>query len=348
MTEPALIGQLAVRQDTGRQRVTLARPYDIILVGISWEQRCCSALDATKSLSGSLLALRFHSKDAAKEAGKDACEARFASLGLEITRLDLAASTCFAENADRIEKEIRTRVAKKGEPLTMLLDLTCLPKAYILFVVGLCFSLGLCSRIDCLYSEGEYALGAELEEVTPTSGSTNGRAIISEGEWTSLQIPYLEAESSIPRSRDLLVTLGGELGLSLPFLERYEPRRLGVVFIAESLAQTPDQLIPSERAALLDLLCVPNAIRQDFPIADLTGLSKYAVNFVRATEEDAVTGIAIGSKPHALALGLAALAEKRLEIVCRIPAQYKLLDVPPSGRFSLYEIVDRFEPSAYF
>ena len=60
-----------------------------------------------------------------------------------------------------------------------------------------------------------------------------------------------------------------------------------------------------------------------------------------------VTGIALGSKPHALALGLAALSEDNMEVVCRIPKAYKPLDVQPTGELAFYEIEDRFEPAAY-
>ena len=36
-----------------------------------------------------------------------------------------------------------------------------------------------------------------------------------------------------------------------------------------------------------------------------------------------------------------------MEIVCRVPKRYTMLDVPASTTVMLYEIEDRFEPYAY-
>ncbi len=50
---------------------------------------------------------------------------------------------------------------------------------------------------------------------------------LSEDECHSRQIPYLEASKYIANDADLLVTLGGEVGLSLPIIERLTPGGLG-------------------------------------------------------------------------------------------------------------------------
>src|SRR3546814_1422946 len=52
--------------------------------------------------------------------------------------------------------------------------------------------------------------------------------------YTTLFRSYLEASEYIANDADLLVTLGGELGLSVPFIERFEPRRLGLICIEET------------------------------------------------------------------------------------------------------------------
>ena len=57
--------------------------------------------------------------------------------------------------------------------------------------------------------------------------------------------------------------------------------------------------------------------------------------------------MAIGSKPHALLLGVAALADPRTEVVCRTPASYRPVDVAAIGHVMLDEIEDRFDPVSY-
>jgi hypothetical protein len=57
--------------------------------------------------------------------------------------------------------------------------------------------------------------------------------------------------------------------------------------------------------------------------------------------------MAIGSKPHAIGMALAALSNPRVEVVCRTPASYRGVDVQPSAGPMLYEIEDRFDPASY-
>lgn len=258
--------------------------------------------------------------------------------------LNLDISTEFAKNACRIESFIQDVSVKAGRPLKVFLDITCVPKSYLLFLLGLGFSCNYFSRLDCVYSEGAYAL---VDLSGEPAGGEKARGLISEGEWESLQVPYLGAERAIPSARDLFVTMGGEIGLSLPFIEKYEPTKLGLVLIKESLTQTPEKLLPSERAALNELLAEPNVLRKDVGLCDVIALTREAIAFCAESQVDAVSGIALGAKPHALALGIAALSQENLEIVCRIPKRYRPLDVASTGDLAFYQIEDRFEPGAY-
>ncbi len=141
--------------------------------------------------------------------------------------------------------------------------------------------------------------------------------------------------------------MGGEIGLSLPFIEKYEPAKIGLILINESLVQTPEKLIASEEAALRELLSEPNVDRKNVGLCDVLMLVREAVRFCKDSKADAVSAIALGAKPHALALGIAALSQENLEVVCRIPRRYRPLNVAPTGELAFYEIEDRFEPVAY-
>ncbi|RXH35559.1 hypothetical protein XH94_25680 [Bradyrhizobium zhanjiangense] len=199
--------------------------------------------------------------------------------------------------------------------------------------------------MDCLYAEGKYPLSKQHEASASLANSTG--SITSEGVWESLPIPFFESESTIPNHRDVLVTLGGEVGLTLPFIEKYEPRRLGLVMISESEVQTPDKLPKSEQYALSELQGEPNVERVNLPLSDVIGTVKYSIDFCRRSSADTITGLAIGSKTHALALGIAALSQPRMEVICRIPTRYTTLDVEANGSVVGFEIEDRFEPNAY-
>jgi hypothetical protein len=313
------------------------------LAALSWERRATTGLTATVGLTGRLILLKFASTSPEIEAAKEAALLQFRKI-YSAELLDLDISTEFAKNANRIESFIQDVSVKAGRPLKVFLDITCVPKSYLLFLLGLGFSRNYVSRLDCVYSEGAYALADLSGE---PAGGEKARGIISEGEWESLQVPYLGAERAIPGARDLFVTMGGEIGLSLPFIEKYEPTKLGLVLIKESLVQTPEKLLPSERAALNELLSEPNVLRKDVGLCDVVTLTRETISFCAESRVDAVSGIALGAKPHALALGIAALSQENLEIVCRIPKRYRPLDVAPTGDLAFYQIEDRFEPGAY-
>ena len=337
-------GMLSVGQATKLSQVDLKRKYDLVLGGLSWERRTTSAFCATKQLDAEIKLLKFSSRDADTDKRKNE-NLELLKKTFKCDVVDLSRSVAFSENVEKIERFIEDQYVATSRPLSVLLDITCVPKSYILFLLGLGFSKDFFTRLDCLYAEGAYSLDS-LQQDDPAFGST-GRAIMSDGAWESVQIPYLESAATIPADRDLLVAMGGEVGLSLPFIEKYEPSRLGLVLISESLVQTPDQLPDSERQALAELLAEPNVTRFDVPLCDVAGLADRAIQFCKNSKAESVSGVAIGSKTHALALGIAALSEDNMEVICRVPRAYKPLDVAATGQISFYEIEDRFDPSAY-
>lgn len=114
----------------------------------------------------------------------------------------------------------------------------------------------------------------------------------------------------------MLVTIGGEVGLTVPFIEKYEPSRLQIVGIEHSFG---------EQEQLNELLKEPNVSQIKFDVCDALGVAGYAADFSRSSQEDIVTALAVGSKPHALGLGIAALGSKNMEIVCRVPKRYTMI-----------------------
>lgn len=342
MTERCIAGTLTVTQRVRLNKIALNREYDMAFASVSWEQRSTSAFAATTPLPKTATLMRFASGDAVIDRRKDATQEALSRLFTTVGILKLEPSIHFRANAALIETHFRDEFLRLGRPLKILLDITCMPKSYLLFLIGMGFTHDYVCRLDCVYAEGAYNLQASTTD--PMSGEIG---LISEGEWDALQIPYLGAESVIPTRRDLIVSMGGEIGLSIPFIERYEPRRLGLVLIAESLAQTPDKLPPTEAAALMHILTEGNIERLDVHLADVVGLIGDTLRFCRNTSSETVSGIVLGSKPHALALGVAALTSDNLELICRVPKRYRPLDVPPAGPLAFYEVEDRFEPSTY-
>lgn len=345
MVEELAIGDFVFRQRNLKAGETLARKYDLVIAGLSWETRGPSALARVSGLSTKLTLLKFRSRSEETETAKLAQLEQFRSMLSEVTIKDLDPSTEAEKNFAAIKAWLQDTYAASNRPLSILVDITCVPKTYVLYLIGLAFSDELVARIDCLYTPGKYDLAADAPSAPLALAGP--RAILSEGEWHSRQIPYLEASEYIANDADLLVSLGGELGLSLPFIERFEPRRLGLICIEETSPSRGLPMLESEKMAFEELLREPNAMQEDIKLCDAVGVARHALDFMNTSAARGATMMAIGSKPHAIGLALAALSDPRVEVVCRTPASYRAIDVHASGDPIIYEIEDRFDPRSY-
>ena len=223
--------------------------------------------------------------------------------------------------------------------------MSCLPKAYLLFLLGAFFKTDIAMEVDFLYSPGVYDLVADGSG--GGIGSPGPRGLLSLGEWKSQQLPFFTGQSVFASEQDLIVTVGGELGMMVPFLERSEPRNIFLLFITESAPRPDRPMHKLEKLAYDDLMMEPNVNTREVDLVDAIGVAKYALSAAEQSSSVSLVGVAIGSKSHALGLGIAALVRDELEIICRIPAGYVPLNVTPRGDCLLYRVADRFEPLRY-
>jgi hypothetical protein len=120
------------------------------------------------------------------------------------------------------------------------------------------------------------------------------------------------------------------------------------MFIAETAPRPDLPMLKSEKSALDDLMNEPNAERIDVGLGDVIRAARVATEFAKAAGSAGVIGMAIGSKTHALGLGIASLSAANMEIICRTPASYRPINVRSTGKHYVYEIQDRFDPCSYF
>lgn len=344
--EELAVGDFNLRQRMLKEKETFTRAYDAVIAGMSWESRGPTALSRFSTVEVPLTLFKFQSRSTEIDSAKEAQFQHFRGLAPDVTIRSFERSTETAANFRAIKAWLQDLYAAAQRPLSIMLDITCIPKTYVLFLIGLGFSEELVARIDCLYTPGKYDLVTGDTVTLPAL--TGPRSLLSEGEWHSQQIPYLEASEYIAKDANLLVTLGGEIGLSLPFIERFEPRRLGLVCIEETSPARNVPMLESERMAYEELVREPNVEQMDIKLSDAVGVARHALSFVGSSATRGTTMMAIGSKPHAVGLALAALSGPRAEVVCRTPAFYRAVDVQPSGNPMLYEIEDRFDPVTYF
>lgn len=345
MGEPIAIGPLGVRQGTIQAGWKPERSYDLFLTALSWETRGTTFIEKFGSELPAVTILRFVSTS--EEIGQ-AKASKLKALG-ELCQvaeiLDLQRSTNLQENYKIIEALLRDRSAQMKRPLRILIDISCIPKAYVMFLVGAGFSTDYLAVLDCIYVAGTYDHGDP--DPSKSTAANGNRTLVSVGEWRPEQIPYLKATELMPARNDLVVTLGGELGMARTFMDRIEPERTMLIFIAEDAPGPNREMVPSESIAFKHLVSDSRSEKHNLSLGDVIGVAERAITFVRASSCGGVSGMAVGAKSHALALAIASLSENRLEVIARVPASYKGLDVVPSGPIHFFELSDRFEPCSY-
>jgi hypothetical protein len=337
MKSEASIGPLHVTQSVISSPDALLGNYDLAIAAVSWESRGVTALPFLKGRAAETVLLRFASSDAAIDQLKDRTQSTADEVLGAYRLLQLDSSTVWHANVAALDQFLTDTVARVGRPISVLLDMSCLPKRYVLLLFGRGFRQEHVARMDVLYAEAKQYETKTLKH----SGVVN---IVSEGAWTTVQVPYFEGDNYTPDRRDLFISLGGELTNAIPIIERFEATDLRLYAVDNTAVRLPKAQYEGEAPIRQKLLNLPNAYSMSFALEDIVGLAEEVLR----TRSLPTTCLAIGPKTHALAFGLAALANDSIQLVCRSPGRYLANDAVPSGRVFLYQIQDRFEPRAYW
>lgn len=326
--------------------VELRKDYDICLTALSWEQRATFAFLNEGCLIDSAVALWFESTSDEIEIRKSG---QIDSLRIKIGSVDelrLYKATELDENFGKLKDFFEEKFRDVGRPLKILMDISCVPKNYLLFLIGFGFSQDIFACFDCIYSAGRYDLMSVGHSSSDEAGRIH-RALTSSGKWTSRQIPFLAAENTFPNTRDLAVVMGGEIGMALPLVSKVEPNRLSLVFINETAPGEKENALDGEMQAYRALMSEYNADEIKIDLGDVVSVAAYLERVSCESKSDSVTLLVLGSKSHALAAGVVGLSYPHVDVVCRVPTSYLALDVQATGDLFFYEIEDRFEPSNY-
>jgi len=339
-------GPIQFGQSGPSKGVRLTKEYDLCLVTLSWEQRATFAFLKEGCRVTSATAIWFKSTS---DEIEDRKSGQIGSLRTKIGKVDelrLGRATEVDENFSKLKEFFENKYQEIGRPLKVLLDISCLPKNYLLFLIGLGFSQGFVACLDCLYSSGKYDLMCDEQSSHDEAGRIH-RALISSGKWTSRQIPFLAADSAFPDTRDLAVVMGGEIGMALPLISKIEPNKLSLAFIEESSPGKSKNNLHGEMQAYHSLIKDYEAEVVSVELGEALAVADHLENVCRESAAESVSILVLGSKSHALAAGVVGLSNPRAEVVCRIPQGYIALDVQATGDIFFYEVEDRFEPSNY-
>lgn len=308
---------------------------DALLLVSSWERRCTEICAAQLGPFDTAAVLRFaESGTSGRRADHDLVlleQARAVAANLfELPRL---AVHDFFRWRDALAEFIVTTRARLERPIDLVVDITCLPKYYMLLILGFCVKTGAVRAITFFYAEGRYApAGANIALAADHT--------FTQGEWTSFPVPYLEGELNPGRKIRVIASIGFETFQARKFIRAYEAERHILMTPNPGFTVEYEERSEAEAYALASNLDVPAEEIVRAPAGSVVATSAAIIAALDTDDRFNDVGLCLGTKPQALGLGVAAQLRSRFTLVCRLPEAYVETDTPALGKSWVYVIED--------
>lgn len=324
------LGYLKLESCCCRPETQLSRVFDLGFVVSGWEERCVTVTQTPLTFREAFM-IRFEQDgevcfktpyDSAlwewlsARTGHGACRRLTGSLS--DTSLLLG----------EIHKIIQAAQTRKGRPLKVFLDMTSCPKHVFLDILAFSLADALCSHVCLTYGEGEYH-------------SNRSKLVFASGDWDSAIVPGYRGMPDPERRRFFLVSLGFEGERSLRMVSRYEPDRVSLLVPFPGFCSDYSRRAVENASLLVDEYRIPDDQVRRAPAADVAAALETLQDpgiYRKGTEE--ITFLCLGTKPHALAMGLHATQNPETILLYNRPARYELVEATFSGRWWVYTIID--------
>lgn len=314
---------------------------DALLLVSSWEHRCTEICGAQTGSFETAAVVRFTETGiSGRRADHDAkliCHAKDnAAQYVEFTSLSVQD---FFGWRDTIADFIVATKSRLQRPIDLVVDMTCLPKYYLLLILGFSVKAGAVRSITYFYAEGRYA-PADANTVLSTDHA------FTQGEWSSFPVPYLEGELNPDRKTRIIASIGFETFHARKFIRAYEAERHILITPNPGFTAEYEERSDEEAHALASNLEVPADGIIRAPAGGVAATSSAAIEVLDADCRFNDVGLCLGTKPQALGVGIAAQLRPHLTLVCRIPGAYIETDTPALGKSWTYIIDDLSSGSA--
>ncbi|MHB9144330.1 MAG: hypothetical protein ACYC5Y_03225 [Symbiobacteriia bacterium] len=228
----------------------------------------------------------------------------------------------------KIAQFIRSTREEKGRPLRLFMDITTCPKYYFLGVLGLCVREALCDRITFHYAEAQY-----------TSEEGDGQYVFTRGPWETVTVPFF-AGSEEGDYRFYLPSLGFEGSLALRLISKYEPDRVSLLMPDPGFTTEYTTKAWENNRALREQYCIPDEQIVRAHAADAMEAWKNLGSPQLYRPSETISLLCLGTKPHALALGLKALTNPEIQVLYNVPRRFAPVDHRYNGTSWLYSLQD--------
>jgi hypothetical protein len=192
---------------------------------------------------------------------------------------------------------------------------------------------GLAYRITIFYAEGNYS---------PPEGLVRSmdRYSFTQGDWRSVLVPYLDGGMSPDRKIRLIATTGFEAFQARTFMRSYEADAHQLIVASPGFLSEYDDKARREAKSLIKSLDLD---KKNIAYCHAGRSIDVAQRILELSSESRWydIGLCLGTKPHAIGVAMAGLADPNLTVVCRTPAAYVESETPATGHSWIYDVIDR-------
>ncbi|MBY0282797.1 MAG: hypothetical protein K2W81_02390 [Sphingomonas sp.] len=327
-------GHVEMRQER-RISERMEAAGDLLVLTSSWERRCIEVARVMHGRYAVATVITFAEEGTSgRRADHDAELWRLATEhAVSVADLGRQSVSDVESWRDAIAELVaRTRI-ELGRPLDMVVDVSCLPKYYMLTLMGYCVSSGSVRSLRLLYAEGRYAPSDGNTSLSPDHAFT-------EGAWRSLPVPYLEGRLSPDKKVEVIASIGFETFQARKLIRVYEAERHCLVTPYPGFSPEYGDQSEKEAKALATNLDLDEREILRCPAGDAAAAAEIVIDVLDRCDRFKEVGLCLGTKPHAIGFGIAALIRPDFTLVCRMPDRYVETETPATGIMWSYKLHD--------
>lgn len=305
--------------------------FDLVVATSSWDERALVITTAPVD-AHTVVFVTFENRGVSGRRQKhDAAIIEWARTNAETVERVHGASEDVRAMWRDLRALIDRRRAALERPLRVLLDLSVCPRYLALATLQACIGTGVADEIVFTYAEAQY----------PAEQQRGDRyELFTSGRWETLAVPGLVGRYDPSLESHYVVSVGFEGSKTRRVVTRADPDRLTALFPDPAVAPDYVARTMSNNAPMFDEWGISASDLVRAGAADAVGAWRALVDCGRLEANANYFFLCAGTKPHALAMGLLALASGEPAVLYVKPATHKEADIRPSGTYWAYTVRD--------
>jgi hypothetical protein len=210
------------------------------------------------------------------------------------------------------------------------MDLSACPRYYSLGVAAAAFAQRIAYELTFFYAEAAYTVGGKKDS-----------PVFTDGRWATVAIPFLSGLFDPGKKTFYLVSVGFEGEKTFRAVSRADPDRVSILFAKPGFQPSYEKLALRANRDLIREFVVPKRQIINAPGADAIAAWKTLdeKGFDSEKSENCFY-MCCGTKTHALALALSAIASGYPAVLYNVPEEHHVHATKASGVYWTYVLRD--------